>query len=106
LPGCSTVPQTKGPPSRINWSEEGRQVSVVFVVNYIKASKDWVWVTVSPRSPDSKERYEEQSALFHKEESKWVLKATLDRSGEDVLDNYKEIRNKYPTAPNGIFDLQ
>lgn len=80
--------------------------NVVFVIKHLKVSGDWAWATVTPQSSDGKEYYEDQSALFRREGTQWVLKGTVGRAGEDARVQFRHLLAKYPNIPDSVFDMK
>jgi hypothetical protein len=76
----------------------------VFLLRYLKVQNGWAWMRGDPQSPDGKNHYESESALFRKEGAAWKV---LDQPcAEADCDDKKEmarIRAAYPKAPAGIF---
>jgi hypothetical protein len=82
-------------------------VKAVFVVKYLKATKDWAWVHVLPQSPDGINHYEDISALLYFQHGKWKiaeLPCTEPENPEciDSPNYFMELKKRFPQLPGQI----
>jgi hypothetical protein len=76
----------------------------IFIIRYLRVSKDWAWIMGDPQSVDGQQHYEAESALLHKEKERWVVvdrpctEADCKECAESV-----HMLAKFPTAPSTIF---
>ena len=80
--------------------------AIVFVVGYMKVHRGWVWITVSPQSPSGDQQYEQESALLHKEDGQWKVKArqSTEEGDEDSDDKkfFRKLKKRFPSMPPDI----
>ena len=79
---------------------------IVFVVGYLKVHQGWVWITVTPQSPGGDQHYESESALLHREDGQWKLKArqSSEEGDEDSDDKkfFRKLKTRFPSMPPDI----
>jgi len=80
---------------------------MIFVVKYLKVKNGWCWVHTLPQSPDSKNRYEDISALLHRKEGVWrvVELACTEEENPECLSNpayFSELKKRFPEVPEEI----
>ena len=79
---------------------------IVFVVDYMKVHRGWAWITVTPQSPAGDQHYESESALMHKEDGQWKLKArqSSEEGDEDSDDKkfFRKLKTRFPSMPPDI----
>lgn len=84
-----------------------QKIQTVFVVSYLKATKDWAWVHVLPQSPDGMNRYEDIFALLHRQNGEWKvaeLPCTEIENPQciDSPDYFIELKKRFPQLPAEI----
>ena len=79
---------------------------IVFVVGYMKMHRGWAWITVTPQSPGGDQQYESESALLHKENGQWKVKArqSSEEGDEDNDDKqfFRKLKKRFPSMPPDI----
>ncbi len=79
---------------------------IVFVVGYMKVHRGWAWITVNPQSAGGDQQYEPESALLHKENGQWKVKArqSSEEGDEDSNDKqfFKKLKKRFPSMPSDI----
>jgi hypothetical protein len=85
-------------------AHQGRK-HLVLVVPYLKVHSGWAWIQVNPQSADGKQHYESQSGLLQeKATNKWTLLEWMPaEEGTDYAKYFKNLKDKYPSAPRDIF---
>ena len=80
--------------------------AIVFVVDYMKVHRGWVWITVTPQTPGGDQHYESEAALLHKEKGQWKVKArqSSEEGDEDSDDNqfFGKLKKRFPSMPPDI----
>ena len=80
--------------------------AIVFVVDYMKVHRGWAWITVTPQSPGGDQKYESESALLHKEDGQWKVKArqSSEEGDEDSDDKtfFRKLKKRFPSMPPDI----
>jgi hypothetical protein len=82
---------------------------LVFVVGHLKVHTGWAWIHAFPQSRDGRNRYEDVSALLHKQGRRWRVEHLA--SGGDACAEEPDTGDcgaptvRYPAAPPEIFTL-
>ncbi len=80
---------------------------IVFVVMYLKATKDWAWIDTLPESSDGIDHYEGISALLHFEQGEWKvveLPCWEEENPECIGDPgyFMGLKKRFPHLPDQI----
>lgn len=82
---------------------------IVFIVEHLKVRAGWAWIHAFPQSRDGRNRYEDVSALLHKQGRRWRVEHLA--SGGDACAEEPDTGDcgaptvRYPAAPPEIFTL-
>jgi hypothetical protein len=85
-------------------ARQGRK-KVVLVVPYLKVHNGWAWIQINPRSADGTQHYESQSGLLQeKTANNWTLLEWMPaEEGTDYTKYFRDLKAKYPSAPQDVF---
>ncbi|EGV15952.1 hypothetical protein [Thiocapsa marina] len=79
---------------------------LVFVVDVLRVRAGWAWIEAAPQSRDGANRYEDVTALLHKEDGRWVVKllgpcgeAQDQESACDEDTDPERLMERFPTLP-------
>jgi hypothetical protein len=76
----------------------------IFVVHYLRVSKDWAWIRGDPQSADGTQHFEAESALLHKVKDRWsVVDQPCAEADCNERTEILRILAKFPAAPSTIF---